>query len=125
MGTLESSILAVAMEWGNPTAWSIHLDSKLLAAVYAGVVCSGFTIYIQGLIMKQRGPVVIGAIIIFVGLYLVLWGKSKDQLGSKSDNEKILPTAQNVATMDERIMTSNQEFRTINVTSIKSTNGAA
>ena len=34
MGTLESSILAVAMEWGNPTAWSIHLDSKLLAAVY-------------------------------------------------------------------------------------------
>ncbi|KAK7837833.1 wat1-related protein [Quercus suber] len=117
MGTLESSILAVAMEWGNPTAWSIHLDSKLLAAVYAGVVCSGFTIYIQGLIMKQRGPVfvVIGAIIIFVGLYLVLWGKSKDQLGSKSDNEKILPTAQNVATMDERIMTSNQEFRTINL----------
>ncbi|XP_075672208.1 WAT1-related protein At2g39510-like [Castanea sativa] len=154
MGTLESSILAVAMEWNNPTAWSIHFDSKLLAAVYAGVVCSGFTIYIQGLIMKQKGPVfvtafnplstilvailgslilseimylgrVIGAIIIFVGLYLVLWGKSKDQLGLKSDNEKIIPTAQNVAAMDERIMTSNQEFMTINVTSIKSTNGTA
>ncbi|KAL4621217.1 hypothetical protein ACB092_06G211900 [Castanea dentata] len=154
MGTLESSILAVAMEWNNPTAWSIHFDSKLLAAVYAGVVRSGFTIYIQGLIMKQKGPVfvtafnplstilvailgffilseimylggVIGAIIIFVGLYLVLWGKSKDQLGSKSDNEKIIPTAQNVATMDERIITSNQEFMTINVTSVKSTNGTA
>ena len=68
---------------------------------------------------------VIGAIIIFVGLYLVLWGKSKDQLGSKSDNEKIIPTAKNVATIDERIMTSNQEFMTINVTSIKSTNGTA
>ena len=31
---------------------------------------------------------VIGAIIIFVGLYLVLWGKSKDQLGSKSFSKK-------------------------------------
>ena len=60
---------------------------------------------------------------------MVLWGKSKDQLGSKSfskkkklgsksDNEKIIPTAKNVATIDERIMTSNQEFMTINVTNL-------
>ena len=35
MGTLESSILALAMEWGNSTAWSIHFDVKLLAAVYS------------------------------------------------------------------------------------------
>ena len=26
-----------------------------------GVVCSGFTIYIQGLIMKQKGPVFVSA----------------------------------------------------------------
>jgi hypothetical protein len=35
MGTLESAIAALAMEWGNPTAWSIHFDIKLLAAVYS------------------------------------------------------------------------------------------
>jgi hypothetical protein len=35
MGTLESSIAALALEWGNPTAWSIHFDIKLFAAVYS------------------------------------------------------------------------------------------
>ncbi|XP_065625446.1 WAT1-related protein At2g39510-like [Quercus suber] len=134
MGTLESTILALAMEWNNLTTWSIHLDAKLLATVYAGIVCSGFAIYLQGLIMKENGPVfvtaftplstvlvaiigsfilsetiylgrVIGAIVIAMGLYMVLWGKSKDQQRSKSDNEEVAPTA-NMATMNERITTS-------------------
>lgn len=72
-----------------------------------GIVCSGFTYYIQGVIMKDRGPVfvtafsplsmvivavlssfilaeqmtlgrVLGAVVIVAGLYLVIWGKSKD-----------------------------------------------
>lgn len=98
-----------------------------------GIVCSGFTYYIQGVIMKDRGPVfvtafsplsmvivavmssfilaeqmtlgrylskhtlnykqlfkkgndlgdgviyrVLGAVVIVTGLYLVIWGKSKD-----------------------------------------------
>ncbi|KAM3698115.1 hypothetical protein ACJW31_06G164100 [Castanea mollissima] len=140
MSTLEGSILALAMEWGNLTAWSIHLDVKLLAAVYA--------------VMKEKGPVfvtafnplstvlvaiigsfflyeamylgsVIGAIVIVAGIYMVLWGKSQDQPGSKSSGEKIAPTAQNMATTNERITTSNQEFMAINVTSIKSIDGAA
>ncbi|KAF3960254.1 hypothetical protein CMV_015020 [Castanea mollissima] len=154
MSTLEGSILALAMEWGNLTAWSIHLDVKLLAAVYAGVVASGFSIYVHGQVMKEKGPVfvtafnplstvlvaiigsfflyeamylgsVIGAIVIVAGIYMVLWGKSQDQPGSKSSGEKIAPTAQNMATTNERITTSNQEFMAINVTSIKSIDGAA
>lgn len=35
MGSIESTIVALFIERGNPSAWSIHLDSKLLAAVYA------------------------------------------------------------------------------------------
>ncbi|KAK4579076.1 hypothetical protein RGQ29_028947 [Quercus rubra] len=149
IGTLESAILALTLERGNLAAWSIHLDTKLLAAVYTGVVCSGFALYIQGLVIKEKGPVfltafnplstilvaiigsfilfetiylgrIIGAIVIIVGLYLVLWGKRKDQPGLKSDNEEVVPTA-NMATMNERVTTSNQEFMAINVTSIKST----
>ncbi|KAK7814685.1 wat1-related protein [Quercus suber] len=117
MSTLEGTILALAMERGNLTAWSIHLDIKLLAAVYAGVVASGFSIYVHGQVMKEKGPVfvtafnplstvlvaiigsfflyeamylgsVIGAIVIVAGIYMVLWGKSQDQLGSKSSGEK-------------------------------------
>ncbi|XP_050250392.1 WAT1-related protein At2g39510-like [Quercus robur] len=149
IGTLESAILALTLERGNLAAWSIHLDTELLAAVYTGVVCSGFALYIQGLVIKEKGPVfltafnplstvlvaiigsfilfetmylgrIIGAIVIIVGLYLVLWGKRKDQPGLKSDNEEVVPTA-DMATMNERVTTSNQEFMAINVTSIKST----
>ena len=35
MGTLESTMVALAMEWGNLMAWSIRLDIKLFAIVYA------------------------------------------------------------------------------------------
>ncbi|KAK3009454.1 hypothetical protein RJ639_014211 [Escallonia herrerae] len=74
-----------------------------------GIICSGVSYYVTGLIMKAKGPVfvtafnlsgmvivvaimssfifaeqmdlgrVLGAIIIVLGLYLVIWGKRKDQ----------------------------------------------
>ncbi|CAL0310426.1 unnamed protein product [Lupinus luteus] len=107
LGTIEGGIVALVMERGNPSIWSLNWDTKLLAAVYSGIVCSGLAYYIQGVVMRTRGPVfvtafsplcmvivailgsfilaeqmflgrVIGAIIIIFGLYLVVWGKSKD-----------------------------------------------
>ncbi|KAM6568014.1 hypothetical protein CsatB_015999 [Cannabis sativa] len=107
LGTLEGTAVALVMERGNSSVWAIQWDTKLMAAVYSGVVCSGLAYYIQGIIMKDRGPVfvtafsplcmvivailgafilaeqmflgrVIGAAIIIIGLYLVVWGKSKD-----------------------------------------------
>ncbi|XP_050160403.1 WAT1-related protein At2g39510-like isoform X2 [Malus sylvestris] len=84
-----------------------------------GIMCSGIAFYIQGIVMKERGPVfvtafnplsliivavmssfilaeimylgrVIGAIVIVIGLYMVLWGKSKDQLPSELEkNDKV------------------------------------
>ncbi|KAK1279319.1 WAT1-related protein [Acorus gramineus] len=94
-GAAQGSIAAVLMNPGNRAIWSIKLDKKLLAMAYAGVV------------LKERGPVfvtafsplgmiivtvlgsivleedfylgmLIGAIVIVSGLYLVVWGKSKD-----------------------------------------------
>ncbi|KAG4148687.1 hypothetical protein ERO13_D05G300500v2 [Gossypium hirsutum] len=113
-GTIGGSIVALAMEAGNAAVWSIHFDVKLLAAVYSGVICSGITYYVQGVIMRSRGPVfvtafnplsmvivailssfilseilylgrIIGAIVIVIGLYMVLWGKSKDQCSSNQN----------------------------------------
>ncbi|KAL9998875.1 putative EamA domain-containing protein [Helianthus debilis subsp. tardiflorus] len=72
-----------------------------------GIICSGCAYYISGVVMQERGPVfvtafnplgmviiailgslilveklnmgsVLGAVVIVIGLYLVLWGKSKD-----------------------------------------------
>lgn len=133
LGTIEGGLVALVMERGNPSIWSLNWDTKLVAAVYSGIVCSGLAYYIQGVVMKTRGPVfvtafsplcmvivaimgsfflaeqmflgrVIGAIIIIFGLYLVVWGKSKDYDSqsqiikelSPTTAEHILPAKQNV-----------------------------
>ncbi|KAI5668706.1 hypothetical protein M9H77_18559 [Catharanthus roseus] len=128
MGMLESGVAALIME-RHMSAWVIGFDSRLLAAAYSGVVCSGIAYYMQSVVNKMRGPVfvtafsplsmvitavlgalilaeqvhlgsLIGAIIIVVGLYSVIWGKSKDLSTSNSTSEKgkdfeELPTAEN------------------------------
>ncbi|KAL7208770.1 hypothetical protein ACSBR1_030492 [Camellia fascicularis] len=112
MGMLEGAAVALAME-RDMSAWVVGFDSRLLAAVYSGVVCSGIAYYVQGVVNKVRGPVfvtafsplcmiitailgaivlaekihlgsLIGAIIIVFGLYSVVWGKSKDSLISET-----------------------------------------
>ncbi|XP_050209118.1 WAT1-related protein At2g37460-like [Mercurialis annua] len=138
-GTIEGGIVAMVMERGNNSVWALHWDTKLLAAVYTGVVCSGFAYYIQGVIMKDRGPVfvtafnplsmvivavmssiilaeqmflgrVIGAIIIVGGLYLVVWGKSKDhKYPSLTDDDQTIPTKQTSDTANHEKQNFNQE----------------
>ncbi|KAK3232225.1 hypothetical protein Dsin_004106 [Dipteronia sinensis] len=127
MGAIEGSVFALFMEHGNSSAWVIKLDYALLTAVYSGVICSGIAYYVQGVIMKSKGPVfvtafnplsmvviaimssfllaeimylgrIIGAIVIVTGLYFVLWGKSKDQLPhSKSNNSSCCSNSNKVA----------------------------
>jgi len=106
MGVVEGSIVTLVME-RDMSVWAIGWDSRLIAAVYSGIVCSGIAYYVQGFVSKLRGPVfvtsfsplcmiitaalgsiilaeqihlgsVIGAILIVFGLYTVVWGKSKD-----------------------------------------------
>lgn len=112
-GALQGTVLTLVAERGNTSIWAIHWDSKFLSYVYSGMVTSGVGYYVSGLIMKEKGPVfvtafnplnmvivailgsfilseelnlgrVLGGVIIVLGLYLVIWGKSKDQQSSKS-----------------------------------------
>ncbi|KAL0671410.1 hypothetical protein Bca4012_034114 [Brassica carinata] len=107
MGTIEGTAVALVMEKGNPGAWAIGWDTKLLTATYSGIVCSAIAYYVGGMVMKTRGPVfvtafsplcmiivaimstvifaeqmylgrVLGAVVICAGLYLVIWGKGND-----------------------------------------------
>ncbi|XP_022634892.1 WAT1-related protein At2g37460-like isoform X2 [Vigna radiata var. radiata] len=57
LGTVEGGIVALVMERNNFSAWSLKWDTKLFVAVYSGIVCSGLAYYIQGVMMKDRGPV--------------------------------------------------------------------
>ncbi|XP_018822181.1 WAT1-related protein At4g08300-like isoform X1 [Juglans regia] len=108
MGMVEGAIVTLVME-RDLTVWAIGWDSRLIAPVYSGIVCSGIAYYVQGVVNRERGPVfvttfsplcmiitavlglivlaeqihlgsVIGAIVIVLGLYTVVWGKSKDIL---------------------------------------------
>ncbi|KAK4392219.1 WAT1-related protein [Sesamum angolense] len=103
----QGAVVALIMEKGNAAAWSLKWDIKFFAAAYSGIFCSGIAYYVQGVVMKERGPVfvtafsplsmilvailssfilaeklylgrVIGAVVIIVGLYFVVWGKRKD-----------------------------------------------
>ncbi|KAF3561467.1 hypothetical protein DY000_02019524 [Brassica cretica] len=106
IGTLQAVAVTFVMEH-NPSAWRIGWDMNLLAAAYSGIVASSISYYVQGIVMKKRGPVfatafsplmmvivaimgsfvlaekiflggVIGAVLIVIGLYAVLWGKQKE-----------------------------------------------
>ncbi|CAM8938547.1 unnamed protein product [Rhodiola kirilowii] len=122
-GAMQTSALALAMEH-HPSAWALGWDSRLLAPVYTGIVSSGLTYYVQGLVMKTRGPVfvtafnplcmiivtvlssiilaerihlgsVIGGIIIAFGLYSVVWGKGKEYSVEKESQVELPIVAEN------------------------------
>ncbi|KAJ4720438.1 WAT1-related protein [Melia azedarach] len=107
IGTLQAIVVTFVMEH-KASAWKIGWDMNLLAAAYAGIVTSSISYYVQGLVIKKRGPVfatafsplmmiivaimgsfilaekiylggVLGAILIVIGLYSVLWGKHKER----------------------------------------------
>ncbi|XP_050230769.1 WAT1-related protein At5g07050 [Mercurialis annua] len=117
-GTIQAIGVTFAMEH-KPSAWQIGWDMNLLAAAYAGIVTSSISYYVQGLVIKKKGPVfatafsplmmivvavmgsfilaekiflggVLGGVLIVIGLYAVLWGKQKERMEQDSDEEMIL-----------------------------------
>ena len=56
MGIVEGAIATLIFE-RDMHVWTIDWDSRLLACVYSGVVCSGIAYYVQGVVTRERGPV--------------------------------------------------------------------
>ncbi|CAN7068278.1 unnamed protein product [Brassica rapa subsp. trilocularis] len=129
MGMLEASVIALIWERKNMSVWKIHPDMKLLASIYGGLV-SGLAYYAIGWASKKRGPVfvsafnplsmvivavlssfvfleklylgrVVGSVVIVFGVYLVLWGKSKDKIEQPSTNAGC---AETVVKTDEQMV---------------------
>ncbi|XP_042391801.1 WAT1-related protein At5g07050-like [Zingiber officinale] len=113
---VQSSAIALIFE-RNASSWRMDWNIKLLAICYNGIVISCLTYYLQTYCVSQKGPVfvatfspvllvivgiasafifaerlhigsLIGATIIIVGLYCVLWGKSSDTNEKNSGVEK-------------------------------------
>ncbi|KAI3734849.1 hypothetical protein L6452_14329 [Arctium lappa] len=115
-GALQGTVVTLVIEKAKSGIWSMHKETELVATLYSGIVRSGASYYVSGLVMKEKGPFfvtafnplgmvivaivssfalaerlvlgrVVGAFIIVVGLYLIIWGKSKDSSLSSSKNE--------------------------------------
>ncbi|PKA61781.1 WAT1-related protein [Apostasia shenzhenica] len=122
MGTLQAIVVTLVMERRKPSVWSIGWDMNLLAAAYAGIVTSSIAYYVQGLVIEKKGPVfasafsplmmiivaimgsfilaekifmggVLGAVLIVIGLYSVLWGKHREDNEKKEKEAMALPVA--------------------------------
>ncbi|GLT54378.1 hypothetical protein SLA2020_275810 [Shorea laevis] len=106
-GLLQFVVIALICE-RDPQAWIFHSGGELFTILYAGVVASGIAFAVQIWCIDRGGPVfvavyqpvqtlvvaimasfalgeefylggIIGAVLIIVGLYLVLWGKSEER----------------------------------------------
>ncbi|VAI09996.1 unnamed protein product [Triticum turgidum subsp. durum] len=88
--------------------WLIGFGLKFWCIIYSGLACSGFTVFAQLWCTEKKGPVfvtmfnpvstimvailayfifgenlyvgsIIGGVVVILGLYMLLWGKDKDQ----------------------------------------------
>ncbi|PON93037.1 Plant-drug/metabolite exporter [Trema orientale] len=127
--SLQSSLLALFFA-RNPTLWKLDWNVQLLTIIYCGVVISALVYILQTWCISNKGPVfvamfspplliivaifsaiifaeqlhfgsLVGAFVIIVGLYCVLWGKRTDilladqqpaafQKDSNSDHNQVL-----------------------------------
>lgn len=113
--SLQSSVIALYFD-RNPMLWRLEWNVQLLTIVYSGVVISALVYYLQTWCISHKGPVfaamfsplllvivalfsavafaerlhlgsLIGALVIIMGLYCVLWGKRADgQLEGASED---------------------------------------
>ncbi|XP_020595132.1 WAT1-related protein At1g44800-like [Phalaenopsis equestris] len=118
IGAVTNAVIALVVEQGSFRPWVLGWDMRLFAVTYSGVVCTAFLYFVLGMVMKEKGPVfasafnpltmiitnvlssiflaertalgtVIGAIVLVVGMYLILWGKSNDVLTKLENKEGI------------------------------------
>ncbi|KAJ4826130.1 hypothetical protein Tsubulata_021877 [Turnera subulata] len=107
VGAAQSAVFTVIIHHDR-AAWTIGINIDLWSTIYGGVVISGLVVFIQLWCTEEKGPVfvtmfnpfgtvlvailayfvlgerlyvgsVLGAIIVIIGLYLLLWGKEGDK----------------------------------------------
>lgn len=107
LSAIDSFIVAISLE-RDPNEWKLGWNVRLLSVAYCGIVVSGIAVYLQVWVIEKKGPLytaiwsplvlvfticvsavlfgeiislgnVLGALLLIVGLYCVLWGKSKEE----------------------------------------------
>ncbi|GLJ17400.1 hypothetical protein SUGI_0302480 [Cryptomeria japonica] len=107
LATIQSAVITLIFERDHYGVWALGWNINLLTAIYSGVVGSGIAFCLLAWCIKKKGPVfttmfgplvliivallssilldekfylgsVIGSILIVIGLYIMLWSKSKE-----------------------------------------------
>ncbi|KAL3828237.1 hypothetical protein ACJIZ3_017039 [Penstemon smallii] len=120
VGAAQSAVFTVIVQH-KKAAWTIGFDIDLWSTLYGGVVISGIVTVIQLWCTEAKGPVfvtmfnpvstilvavlayfvlgeklyvgsILGGVIVIMGLYLLLWGKEKDEGQSKLKEPEDLKT---------------------------------
>lgn len=126
LGSIQTAVLITILDRGiTPTSWLLDRNG-ILAVIFAGIVFNAMAFPLQLWCLQKRGPVFVtvfspvstvcsailsslflgdtlhlgslmGVLLIFVGLYLFLWGKSQDDVTHikiSSDEEAVLTSAE-------------------------------
>lgn len=131
LSSIQSFVIAIAME-RDPLEWKLGWNVRLLAVAYTGIMVTGVTFYLQAWIVEKKGPVfiamstplaliitifcsvfllgeiirlgsIVGGILLALGLYSVLWGKSREQ-GTEADQKQCSELKEAVGTRSPIIL---------------------
>ncbi|KAF2323715.1 hypothetical protein GH714_036692 [Hevea brasiliensis] len=93
IGTLQAIVVTFVMEH-KASVWRIGWDMNLLAAAYAGIVTSSISYYVQGLVIKKKGPVFATAFSPLMMIVVAILGSfilaEKIYLGGLDSNRALL-----------------------------------
>ncbi|XP_061366459.1 protein WALLS ARE THIN 1-like [Gastrolobium bilobum] len=144
-GLLQFLVIALILE-RDSQAWVFHSGGEAFTILYAGVVASGIAFAVQIWCIDRGGPVfvavyqpvqtfvvaimasialgeefylggIIGAVVIVVGLYCVLWGKNEEKkvakeqlvLTSSAEHSIIRPASHAKASLNQPLLSSSTE----------------
>ncbi|CAM0870766.1 unnamed protein product [Alopecurus aequalis] len=116
VGGAQSAAFAVVMQHRKED-WLVGFGLSFWCIIYSGIACSGFTVFAQLWVTERKGPVfvtmfnpvstimvailayfifgenlyvgsIIGGVVVIAGLYMLLWGKDKDQAYSSGGEQQ-------------------------------------
>ncbi|GMN59064.1 hypothetical protein TIFTF001_028159 [Ficus carica] len=99
MASIQAVIFALCTErdWSQ---WKLGWNIRLLTVLYSGTVASGLMVTLITWCVLKKGPVVLAAVPIVVGLYLVLWGKGQEM---KKIKQSLSPNSESFGHQPESV----------------------
>ncbi|KAJ4722663.1 WAT1-related protein [Melia azedarach] len=139
LGGLQSALFTAIVEHKS-ASWRIGFNIDLWSTLYGGMVVSSLNIFVQLWCTEKRGPVfvtvfnpvstiltailayfvfgerlylgsIIGAVIVIIGLYMLLWGKEGDlKVHIKGGGEQSYPTCDEARDLNLKKITSAENY---------------